>query len=164
MRYILLSTAIFSTACQDKSDTCFSDGDLDEGKATLSLDGDDYTYESTWMMTGSSLQLNLEDATSGSSMTIRLSQSDSGLGVDSLGEDFPYTFAIGVPANGTGTVYPPNASTSAAISADNPGLFTLDSFDGSTVTGCFEFTAEAQDGTSYEISSGLVYASESELN
>lgn len=164
MRYVLLSIAIFSTACQDKSDTCFSDGDLDEGTATLSLDGDDYTYESTWMMTGSSLQLNLEDATSGSSMTIRLSQSDSGLGVDSLGEDFPYTFAIGAPANGTGTVYPPNASTSAAISGDNPGLFTLDSFDGSTVTGCFEFTAEAQDGTSYEISSGLVYASESELN
>lgn len=162
MRHFLVLLTALSIACKDKSDSCYPSDGIEEATATLSLDGESIEYEAAWLMAGSSLQLNLEG--SDSSLTIRLGEADDGTTIEDLAEGFPYTFSIGNPTNGTATVYPPSSSSSATISSETPGSFTLDSFDESTLTGCFDFTAEAQDGTSYEISTGLINAAESDLN
>lgn len=161
MRNFILLFVSLSLACGDTSRTCYPSDGIEEGTASLSLDGVSLTYDATWLMTGSSLQLNLDH--DGSALTIRLSQSADGSSIDALGESSA-EFSLGNPENGTATFYPSDSASSATIAADNPGSFTLSSFDQNTLTGCFSFIAEAQDGTSYEISTGLVNATESELN
>ena len=135
MRYFLLIGPLLSIACADKSDSCYPSEGLDEGKATLSLDGEALEYDATWLMAGSSLQLNLENGDS--SMTIRLTQADDGTAIAGLGDTSSSVFSIGNPTNGTATFYPPSASSSATISAEEPGVFTLASFDEVSLTGCF---------------------------
>lgn len=161
MRHCLFFLLTLNIACKDKSDSCYPVDGIEQGTATLSLDGEALEYEATWLMAGSSLQLNLENGQS--SMTIRLTQTDDGKTIEEIGETSA-VFSIGNPENGTATLYPSASSASATISSEDPGLFTLDSFDENTLTGCFDFTAEAGDGTTYQVSTGLVHAAESELN
>ena len=149
------------TACDSEKDAQVCDPSaVNAGSATLDLDGEALEYNATWMMTGSSLQLNLEAADSPSMLTLRLIQSDDGTSASEL-SDFPATFSLGDDQSASATLYPPDQSPSATTQSDDIGLFEMADWNNS-LTGCFSFTAVATDGTSYTVENGLINATERE--
>ena len=50
---------------------------LGSEQATFNLDATDFSADSTWMMTGTAMQVNIT-ATEGTSITLRLQKSDAG--------------------------------------------------------------------------------------
>ena len=161
LRYFFpLSLSLF--ACQSKSESCFPEDGIGSGLATAEIDGSELEFTASWLMAGSSLQLNLDG--DDSMMTIRLSTSDDGITADSLDSETSYGFTLGDPNSGTATLYPPSESTSATVESSNTGSFTIESFDGQELKGCFSFTAVNTNGTEYDVLTGLVQATESELN
>ena len=162
MRKSLLSilTLTLLTACdklKENQATCDPSA-VSAGIAILDLDGEALEYNATWMMTGSSLQLNLEAADSPSMLTLRLIQADDGTSASEL-TDFPATFSLGDDQSASGTLYPPDQSPSATTQSDDIGLFEMTEW-GDSLTGCFSFTAEATDGSRYTIENGLINAIE----
>lgn len=154
----LLTLTLFA-ACDDTAtlDTCDPSG-VDAGSATLDLDGEPLDFTATWMMTGSSLQLNLEAPNSPAMLTLRLMQSDSGIAASDM-NDFPATFSLGDAQAASGTLYPPDNSPAATTQSDDIGLFELVEW-GDSLTGCFSFSAEATDGTRYTVENGRIHATE----
>ena len=163
MRFnVLMVSVICVSACEKEQMESCNPSDVPKGTATLNLDGETLNYDSTWIMTGSTLQLNLEGIDIDSMITIRLNQSDDGTAVADL-SSFPASYSLGDAQSGSATVYPPSESTSATTQADDIGYFELTTWD-DTLMGCFAFTVLGQDGQLFEVDGGLINASESTLN
>lgn len=152
------------SACEQQSEPCYSEGDLEEGRATINYDDTKLNFNSSWMKTGSSIQLNLEGDDVESMITIRLIESTDGISMDALEDTYPYVFALGSTQSSSATFYPSfNEGNSATAQAENPGVFSLISFDEQTLTGCFSFTALDQEGNSYTLDGGLIHATKNTL-
>lgn len=163
MRFCVILVSIFcAPACDEEQIPSCDPSDVENGTATLNLDGEALKYDSTWIMTGSTLQLNLEGIENNSMITMRLNQSDDGTTVTDL-SSFPASFSLGDDQSGSATVYPPSASSSATTQADDIGSFELTTWD-DTLMGCFAFTVLGQDGQILEVEGGLINAAESLLN
>ena len=94
------------SACETQSEPCYSEGDLEEGRATINYDDTKLNFNSSWMKTGSSIQLNLEGDDVESMITIRLIESTDGMSMDALEDTYPYTFALGSTQSSSATFYP----------------------------------------------------------
>lgn len=157
--FLSLLTLTLLTACEgSKTAQSCDPSPVGAGTATVELDGESLDFNATWMMTGSSLQLNLEAPDSPAMLTLRLMQSDDSTSTADLAE-FPAAFSLGDDQAASGTLYPPDGSPAATTQSDEIGLFELMNWDDS-LTGCFSFTAEATDGTRYTVENGLVNATE----
>ena len=105
-----LLTLTFLTACEgSKTAQSCDPSPVGAGTATVELDGESLDFNATWMMTGSSLQLNLEAPDSPAMLTLRLMQADDGTSAADLAE-FPAAFSLGDDQAASGTLYPPDGS------------------------------------------------------
>ena len=155
---------VFSSACQQDGALCYSDGEIEEGSATVNYDDVTLNFIGRWMRTGSTLQINLEGEDIDSMLTIRLIETTDGISMDALGDTFPYAFALGETQSSSATFYPPsNEGSSATAQAENPGVFSLVSFDEQILTACFSFTAVDQQGNAYKLDGGLINATKNDL-
>lgn len=162
MRFLFFFS-LFSTACQTSKNNCFLEENLTAGTATLTLDGTEMEYQSSWLMTGSNLQINLNSNGDNSMLTLRLLESADGVGIADMEAGSSYSFVIGDPSSATATLYPPDTNTSATASSDEIGELNISLFDGNQLQACFSFAAVDNDGQVYQVEQGLVYAMENML-
>ena len=154
-----LLTLTILTACEgSKAAQSCDPSPVGAGTATVELEGESLDFNATWMMTGSSLQLNLEAPDSPAMLTLRLMQADDGTSIADLAE-YPASFSLGDAQAASGTLYPPDGSPAATTQSDEIGLFELMDW-GDSLTGCFSFSAEATDGTRHTVENGLINATE----
>jgi hypothetical protein len=153
---------VLLTACDEKNTLQCDPSPVPNGQARLQLDGEEENYETSWLMTGSSLQINLESQTTGAMITIRLNQTDDGTPTDAITE-YPASFALGDPEIGSATVYFADLTSSATTDTDTLGNFEITNWD-QHLSACFSFSVYDQEEIRYDVDSGLMNATESALN
>ena len=154
--YLFLFALLF-TGCEDKLDSCYEE--IEEGSATVRYDDVMVNYNSSWIKTGSTLQVNLEGSDVDGMVTIRLIESIDGVTLDSLNDGVPYVYELGNLQSATATFYPSSSDgNSSTAQAEDPGTFTIVSYDEQVLTACFSFTAVDQQGTSHNLLDGLIHA------
>jgi hypothetical protein len=124
-------------------------GDLASGTAAATVDGAPWSATAaTWTMSGSAIQIN----TSGEGWAITLvARTDaSGATADArIGDGGTYDLLDG----GFATIYPPSGLSFRSSS----GTLTLEPSEGDALLGCFDLTADGDDGT-VVVSGGAVHA------
>ena len=136
--------------------------DLEAGTATASVDGEKISYTSTWTQTGNALQLNLQDTSFESMMTIRLLESDEGIIFGELSQ-FPALFSLSESHKGLATYYPPDSNPSATTEGNSESFFEIEEFEAGYAIGNFSFIATDQNDQTYEVTSGLIHANELDI-
>ena len=150
---------IFFTACNSPSKAF----DIPIGQATAEIDGEDVSFDSSWTLAGSALQINLEDTEQTSMIVIRLQQSNDGLQISEI-SDFPTTFSFESTQNASVTFYPPDSNLSANTKEDSEGIFELEKYEGSDLVGNFSCTVVDQESQTYSINLGYINAAELEIS
>ena len=149
---------IFFTACNSPSKAF----DLPVGQATAEIDEAEVTFDSSWTLAGTTLQINLEDTAQTSMIMIRLQENAEGLQISEI-SDFPASFSFENTQSASVTFYPPNSNLSANTKEDSEGFFELEKYEGIDLVGNFSCTVEDQEGKVYKIDSGYINASELEI-
>ena len=150
----------FLLGCQGE---CPALEQLTSAQASFTLNSEPFTGEASWMLTGTAMQVNIT-ATDGTSITLRLQNSDESIAAaDLIDSDLPASFSLGIPEKATGTVYPDGGTgNSATTSEDQPGSLTVYTLE-PEVRACFSFQATDNDGTAHSINQGGFTATQLDL-
>lgn len=149
---------IFFSACNSPSKAF----DLSVGQAIAEINGEEITFDSSWTLAGTTLQINLEDTDQTSMIMIRLQQNEEGLQISEI-SDFPTSFSFENTQNASVTFYPPDSNLSANTKEDSEGLFELEKYEDTDLVGNFSCTVEDQEGLIYNIDSGYINASKLDI-
>lgn len=146
-------------ACAEAGEaTCTVPGDLADGNGTVDVDGTPVELAAAWMLTGTTVQLNLT-APDGARGTLRLIADEAGNDASvALEGTLPVQFALGTAERGAALWYATANGGSASASAATPGALTVTAYDGTVLEACFAFDAEGSDGTTLTLDAGAVRA------
>ena len=146
-------------ACAEPgASTCTVPGDLSDGGGNVNVDGTPVELAAAWMLTGTTVQLNLT-APDSARGTLRLIADAAGTDASvALEGTLPVTFALGTAERGAALWYASANGGSASASDATPGTLTVTVYDGTVLEACFAFDAQGSDGTTVSLDEGAVRA------
>ena len=135
-------------------------GDLEEGAIQAQIDGEDWQGAGTsWMWSGDGLHVN-STRTNGWMFTVRLMSSIQGHTIREAVDSGALPLEVRLDTDGLEgwmAAYPEEGGSYISKN-DVRGSVTISQLDDTQLVACFDFTAEAGDGTTMDVAAGSMLA------